>query len=61
MCLPPKERTYMQVLFLTVFLSVLLAVLFLLLFVRERQKQNFFSSPEQQALRPLDTEQPKSE
>ncbi|MEM7792521.1 MAG: hypothetical protein AAF546_14045 [Verrucomicrobiota bacterium] len=51
----------MQVLLLTVFLSTLLAVFFLMLFIRERQKRNTFSSPEQQALRPLDTEQPKSE
>jgi hypothetical protein len=49
----------MNVLILTVFLSLLLALLFLLFFVRER-KSHDFSSPEQDALRPFDTETPKS-
>ncbi|MEM8868150.1 MAG: hypothetical protein AAGC73_07765 [Verrucomicrobiota bacterium] len=50
----------MHVLYLTVFLSLLLAALFLLFFVRESQRPTV-TSPEQKALRPLDTETPTSE
>ena len=51
----------MNVLLLTVFLSMLLASLFLLFFLRERRNQNtFFNSPEQDALRPFETETPKT-
>lgn len=49
----------MNVLILTVFLSLLLASLFLLFFVRERRTQGF-GSPEQDALRPFDSETPKT-
>ena len=49
----------MNVLILTVFLSLLLASLFLLFFVRERRTQGI-GSPEQDALRPFDVENPKN-
>ena len=45
----------MNVLLLTVFLSLLLAVLFLIFFLGDRKNQPF-SSPEQDALRPFDNE-----
>lgn len=47
----------MNVLLLTVFLSMLLASLFLLCFLRERRSKNqYCNSPEQDALRPFDSE-----
>lgn len=49
----------MNVLLLTVFLSTLLAVLFLLCFIRDRQNQQK-SSPEQDSLRPFDSETPRA-
>ncbi len=48
----------MNVLLLTVFLSLLLAVLFLIFFLGDRKNQHF-SSPEQDALRPFDNETPR--
>ena len=48
----------MNVLLLTVFLSLLLAALFLLLFLRERRSDHT-GSPEQDALRPFETETPR--
>ena len=48
----------MNVLLLTVFLSTLLAALFLLFFIQER-RTNQHASPEQDALRPFDLEQPR--
>lgn len=48
----------MNVLLLTVFLSMLLASLFLLFFLHERRSQEL-GSPEQDALRPFDTEIPQ--
>lgn len=50
----------MNVLLLTVFLSTLLAVLFLLFFIKDRANQRH-SSPEQDALRPFDSETPRAE
>ncbi len=49
----------MNVLLLTVFLSLLLAALFLLFFLHERRTQGI-CSPEQDALRPFDSETPKT-
>jgi len=48
----------MNVLLLTVFLSTLLAALFLLFFIHDRRAGQQ-SSPEQDALRPFDLEQPR--
>ncbi|MGB0257083.1 MAG: hypothetical protein ACPGES_00390 [Coraliomargarita sp.] len=48
----------MNVLLLTVFLSLLLAVLFLIFFLGDRKNQHF-SSPEQDALRPFENETPR--
>jgi hypothetical protein len=48
----------MNVLLLTVFLSTLLAILFLVCFIRMRKDESG-SSPEQDALRPFETEKPK--
>ena len=48
----------MNVLILTVFLSTLLAALFLLFFIQDRRSKQD-TSPEQEALRPFNLEQPR--